>query len=121
MRRPLTSTEMRLARRNTASMSCSTRSTVMLSRMRWQVRHLGAIEEDAAAVGRHGAGDLANERGLAGAVRANERVYLAAHDLERHIVGSDDAAEALAHAAQLKHGAVWRRSRRYRAAPASRW
>ena len=88
-----------------------------------QVRHLGAVEEDAPAVGRQGAGDLADERGLAGAVGANERVYLAARDLERHIVGGDDAAEALAHAAQLEHGGLispWggQRGRRCLPAPA---
>ncbi len=50
----------------------------------------------AAAVGRTARRDeLRDQGGLAGAVRTDDRVQLAWRDIERKIVGSDDAAEAL--------------------------
>src|SRR4030088_2956993 len=38
-------------------------------------------------------GELADQRGLAGAVRADDRVQLAADDIEREIVGGEDPAK----------------------------
>ena len=38
-------------------------------------------------------GELADQRGLAGAVRADDRVQFARRDIERQVVGRDDAAE----------------------------
>ena len=38
-------------------------------------------------------GELADQRGLAGAVGADDRMQLARRDIERQIVGRDDAAE----------------------------
>ena len=38
-------------------------------------------------------GELADQRGLAGAVRADDGVQFAGHDVERQIVGRDEAAE----------------------------
>ena len=44
---------------------------------------VAAVEMDAAGVGRDLAGELADQRGLAGAVRADDGVQLAARDIER--------------------------------------
>ena len=55
------------------------------------------------------AGQQADQRGLAGAVRADDGVQFAARDIERDGVGGDDAAEALGQALDLQqrlsHGA----------------
>ena len=82
-----------------------------------------AVETDAAGVGRDLAGELADQRGLAGAVRADDGVQLARRHVERDVVGGDDAAEALAQAVDLQqrlsHGApspAGRRCRRARTA-----
>ena len=54
-----------------------------------------AFEHHAAAVGRDRAGDDAEQRGLAGAVRPDDAERLAAQEREVDIVGDDDGAEAL--------------------------
>ena len=69
-----------------------------------------AGEADAAGVGRDLAGQLADQRGLAGAVRADDGVQLAARHRERDVVGGDDAAEALGQAVDLRAAAQARRS-----------
>src|ERR1700730_7707038 len=55
------------------------------------------------------AGEEADQRGLAGAVRADDGVEFAARNVERDGVGSDDAAEALGQTVDLQqrccHGA----------------
>ena len=73
--------------------------------MRWQAGDVRAVEKDPPDFGREHARDLADERRLAGAVRPDERMHLAADDVERDVVGRDHAAEALGDGAQLKHGA----------------
>ena len=55
-----------------------------------------AVEEDRAAVGLDEAGEEVEHRGLAGAVRADERGDRALAQLDVQVVGGDDAAEALA-------------------------
>ena len=69
-----------------------------------------AVEMDAAGVRRDLAGELADQRGLAGAVRPDDGVQLAARDVEPHVVGGDHAAEALGQAVDLEqrvsHGAA---------------
>ena len=61
-----------------------------------------AVEDDAAAVARELAAELRDERRLAGAVRADQRVHLAGADVEVDVVGRDHAAEALLEAAHLR-------------------
>ncbi len=58
------------------------------------VRDVAAAEKDAAGVRREMTGELADQRGLAGAVRADDRVQLAFRDVERNVIGREDAAEA---------------------------
>ena len=55
-----------------------------------------AGEGDAAGIGREGAGDQVEQRGLAGAVRADHREDRALRHLEADAVDRDQAAEALA-------------------------
>jgi hypothetical protein len=50
--------------------------------MHRQGGHIPAVETDAAAVGGERAGDLADQRGLAGAVRADHRVDFARTHVE---------------------------------------
>ena len=68
-----------------------------------------AGEADAAGVRRDLAGELADQRGLAGAVRADDGVQLARRHRERDAVGGDHAAEALGQSVDLQqcvsHGA----------------
>ena len=54
-----------------------------------------AVELDRAAVRLIDAGDEVHERRLAGAVLADQRVHLAAPDLERHVVDRAHAGESL--------------------------
>ena len=54
-----------------------------------------SAEEDAAAVGRDLAGELPDQRGLAGAIRADDRVQLAPRNRERNVIRCDDTAELL--------------------------
>src|SRR5450759_3160593 len=61
-----------------------------------------AGEMDAAGIGRHLAAELADQRGLAGAVRPDHRVQLAGGDVEHDIVGGDDALEALGQMTDLQ-------------------
>ena len=68
-----------------------------------------AGEADAAGVGRDLAGQLADQRGLAGAVRTDDGVQLARRHREVDAVGRDDAAEALGQTVdreqRVSHGA----------------
>ena len=70
---------------------------------------VAAVEADAAALRRDFAGEEADQRRLAGAVRADDGVEFAARNIERDGVGGDDAAEALGQAFDLQqrfgHGA----------------
>src|SRR5690606_9626511 len=56
---------------------------------------VGAVEPDLALVRGHLARELVDQGGLAGPVRADDGVQLAGGDVERHLVGHQDAAEAL--------------------------
>ena len=88
-----------------------------------------SVEHDAAGVRDDLAGELADQRGLAGAVRADDGLQLARHHVERDIVGGDHAAEALGQALDLEQrvshgrtsraGCRCRRARRARSAAAS--
>ena len=62
------------------------------------------VEADAAGIGRDLAGELADQRGLAGAVRADDGVQFAARDVERDLIGRDHAAEALGQVHDLQQG-----------------
>ena len=72
------------------------------------------VEMDAAGVRHDLAGELADQRGLAGAVRPDDGVQLALRDIERDIVGGDHAAEALGQALdreqRVSHGSDLARS-----------
>ena len=60
---------------------------------RRQRRDVLAGEPDAAGLRGKLAGQLPDQRGLAGAVRADDGVQLAGHDVQGEIVSSDEAAE----------------------------
>src|SRR5205085_11698903 len=62
------------------------------------------VQDDAAAVGRNQSGEESQERGLAGALRAEQRVELAGTDRERHVIDGARRAVALAHALHLQLG-----------------
>src|SRR5262249_50998912 len=62
-----------------------------------------AAEDDAAGVGGEQAGDLVDQRGLAGAVRADHGVQFARADLEMDAVGAGEAAEALVQVVEAQH------------------
>jgi hypothetical protein len=63
-----------------------------------------AFEQDAPVVLAQLARDLADHRGLARPVRADQGMKLARDDVEREIVGGDQAAEPLDQPFQAKHG-----------------
>ena len=63
---------------------------------------VAAVEADAAALRRSLAGQERDQRGLAGAVGADNGVKLAARDVERDAVGRHHAAEALGQALDLQ-------------------
>ena len=62
---------------------------------RGQRRDVAAGEADGPGVGRDLAGQLPDQRRLAGAVRADQRMRLAGADVERDVVGRDQRAERL--------------------------
>ena len=80
---------------------------------RRQPRDVLAAEDDASAVGAQVACELADEGGLAGAVRTDDGVRLAVAHVEVNAVGRAQRAEALGELADLKHR-VCRRCRRDR-------
>ena len=86
--------------------------------MRGEARDVRSVEKDAAAVGGEHARDLADERGLAGAVWADDGMHFAARDIQRDVVSGHHAAIALGDGAQLKHGAAARKAPRALAARA---
>ena len=70
-----------------------------------------ALEGDLPAIGREHAGHQIEERGLAGAVRSDQRMDVAARDLHAQIVQRIEAAEALAQALDREAGVrcqAWR-------------
>src|SRR6185436_3132881 len=79
------------------------------------------FEKNLSAVGREGAGNQADERGLAGAVRPDQRMHFAGLDLEADAVGGDHAAEALGDAVKPEHVSSARAGRRCPAARTARW
>ena len=62
----------------------------------------GAVEADLAGVGLVDAGKDLHQRGLAGAVLADERDDLAARDLEVHLVESEDAGKTFGDRSHLQ-------------------
>src|SRR5947208_2675153 len=111
---------MRSASENTASMSCSIKRIVYcrfrlansfdieerrdLERSRQaepraasgrQLGDVAPVEHDPARIRPEPAGQLPDQRGLAGAVRTDERMGFALADAERHVVGGDERAERL--------------------------
>jgi len=59
-------------------------------------RHMGDVltrKADGAGVRQQLSGQLADQRGLAGAVRSDDGVHLSAGNIERDVVGRYDAAE----------------------------
>jgi hypothetical protein len=59
-----------------------------------------ALQLDASRVRPHHAGDQVEQRGLAGAVRADQSEDFAGVNRQVDVIGDDDAAECLAHAAE---------------------
>ena len=77
----------------------------MPRRTRWcgaRLRDVLAFERDAAGGGLQHAGQQVDQRGLAGAVGADQRVARAARDVQADVVGGGDAAEALDQALGLQ-------------------
>ena len=72
--------------------------------VRLQVRNVAPVEPDAAGARPQYAGQEIDERGLAGAVRADQRVARAALDLQRDVARGGDAAEALVEMFGVEHG-----------------
>ena len=64
---------------------------------------VAAVEPDTAAVGRDFAGQLTDQRGLAGAVRTDDRVQFAGTELERNRIRRHHAAETLGQSFDLQH------------------
>ena len=67
-----------------------------------QARHVLARETDAAGVGPQVARELADERGLAGAVGSDDRVRLPLAQVQGDVVGGRERAEGLAQRARLE-------------------
>ena len=67
-------------------------------------RDVGAVEADAAGVGRHRAGGDAEQRGLAGAVRPDDAERLAVFEREIDAVGHHHGAETLRYVLQREDG-----------------
>ena len=78
--------------------------------MRRKPGDVAAVEEDPAAVGREQAGDQVEERGLAGAVRADDGVQASAGEVKAQAVDRGQSAEALGQLLgaqdRLAHGSV---------------
>ena len=72
--------------------------------VRLEIGDVAAFEHDAPGGRAQHAGQQVDDRGLAGAVRADQRVARAFLDGERHVVGRDDAAELLHQPLRFKHG-----------------
>ena len=85
---------------------------------------VAAGQADHAGMRRQLSGELADQRGLAGAVGADDGVQLTPGDLEREVVGGENPAKAphqVFHAKQgLSHGATSRAARRCRRARTAR-
>src|SRR5258708_1617298 len=95
--RPPTITMMRLAKRNTTSMSCSMKSTVSSRDKPEMTANSSALSSfgTPAAVGAQQPGEEIDERGLAGAVRPDQRIAHARRQLERDVLRHHQRAEAL--------------------------
>ncbi len=85
-----------------------------------EMRDVGSVEADAAILRRNLAGQESDQRGLAGAVRADHGVKFAARNFERNGVGRHHAAKALGQALDLQqrlsHGALRQEALRCRRA-----
>ena len=58
-----------------------------------EVRDVAAAEIDAAGIRRQMPGELTDQGGLAGAVGTDDGMQLALRNIERDVIGRDDAAE----------------------------
>src|SRR5215469_10818091 len=67
-----------------------------------QLADVAPVEDDPARIRLELAGQLSDQRGLAGAVWTDERMGFALADTERHVVGGDERAERLAQVIDLK-------------------
>ena len=74
--------------------------------MRLEPGDVLAVEQDLAGGRAQHAGEQVDERGLAGAVRADQRMARALLDAERYVVRRDDAAEALVEADGFENDGV---------------
>src|SRR5262249_30953948 len=84
-------------------------------------RDLVGSEKDLSFVGLEHAGDQIDQRGLAGAVRPDQRIALARREIERDTARDDERAEALVQAARRQrrgaHARLRSKKRTSRAAP----
>ena len=85
-----------------------TREAALADAVRRQVANLRAVQAHGARVRREHARHEVEQRGLAGAVRADQRVDLAGVDDETRIGDRADAAEVLRHGVDLQHRALAR-------------
>src|SRR5215469_3256319 len=67
-----------------------------------QLADVAPVEHDPSRIRLEVAGQLSDQRGLAGAVRTDERMGFALADGERHVVGGDERAERLAQVLDLE-------------------
>src|ERR1043166_7447061 len=77
--------------------------------MHRQRGHVMALEQDAAGIRFGEAGDLMDQRGLAGAVGADDGMQLAGRDLEADIIGDGERAIVLGEIPKLQrcgHGVL---------------
>src|SRR5205085_121833 len=72
------------------------------------MRDVAALEHDAAGIGSQLAGEMMQQRGLAGAVRADDGVQFAMRHLQRQTISGDEAAKALGETGDRKHQALRR-------------
>ena len=79
------------------------RQAELRARMRGQGGDVAPGELDDPRIRSDEPGNLIDQRGLAGAVRPDDGMQLARHDVERQVVGDDERAERLAQPFQVQH------------------
>src|SRR5262249_56783675 len=67
-----------------------------------QLGDVAPVEDDPPSIRLELAGQLSDQRGLAGAVGTDERMGLALADAERHVVGGEERTERLAQMLDLE-------------------
>jgi hypothetical protein len=82
----------------------SAREAEMHAPLRGHASQFLPEQPDRAGVGGEIAGDQVEQRGLAGAIRADDQAPLARHDRQRHVPGGGQAAEAFLEMRDFERG-----------------